>query len=36
MVKVFSNNDLAAFEALISDKTCAVMMEPLQGSYNFV
>ena len=24
-------NDLAAFEALISDKTCAVMMEPLQG-----
>lgn len=24
-------NDLAAFEKLISDKTCAVMMEPLQG-----
>ena len=24
-------NDLAAFEALISDDTCAVMMEPLQG-----
>ena len=24
-------NDLAAFEALISDKTCAVIMEPLQG-----
>jgi len=24
-------NDLAAFEALISDNTCAVMMEPLQG-----
>ncbi|OUL58175.1 aspartate aminotransferase family protein [Pseudoalteromonas ulvae] len=24
-------NDLAAFEALINDKTCAVMMEPLQG-----
>lgn len=24
-------NDLAAFEALISDQTCAVMMEPLQG-----
>ncbi len=24
-------NDLAAFEAQISDKTCAVMMEPLQG-----
>ncbi|MEM5552429.1 aspartate aminotransferase family protein [Pseudoalteromonas neustonica] len=24
-------NDLNAFEALISDKTCAVMMEPLQG-----
>jgi acetylornithine/N-succinyldiaminopimelate aminotransferase len=24
-------NDLAAFEALISDKTCAVMIEPLQG-----
>lgn len=24
-------NDLAAFEELISDKTCAVMMEPLQG-----
>ncbi|MCK8129425.1 aspartate aminotransferase family protein [Pseudoalteromonas sp. 2CM39R] len=24
-------NDLAAFEALISDSTCAVMMEPLQG-----
>ncbi|MCF2947620.1 aspartate aminotransferase family protein [Paraglaciecola aquimarina] len=24
-------NDLAALEALISDKTCAVMMEPLQG-----
>ncbi|GMM70639.1 aspartate aminotransferase family protein [Alteromonas gracilis] len=24
-------NDLAAFKALISDKTCAVMMEPLQG-----
>lgn len=24
-------NDLAGFEALISDKTCAVMMEPLQG-----
>jgi len=24
-------NDLSAFEALISDKTCAVMMEPLQG-----
>ncbi|WP_100658013.1 aspartate aminotransferase family protein [Alteromonas flava] len=24
-------NDLAAFEALISDATCAVMMEPLQG-----
>ncbi|KAA1161195.1 aspartate aminotransferase family protein [Pseudoalteromonas fuliginea] len=24
-------NDIAAFEALISDKTCAVMMEPLQG-----
>ncbi|OHU85393.1 MULTISPECIES: aspartate aminotransferase family protein [Pseudoalteromonas] len=24
-------NNLAAFEALISDKTCAVMMEPLQG-----
>lgn len=24
-------NDLASFEALISDKTCAVMMEPLQG-----
>ena len=24
-------NDLAAFEAMISDKTCAVMMEPLQG-----
>lgn len=24
-------NDLAGFEALISDSTCAVMMEPLQG-----
>ncbi|MDX2320642.1 MAG: aspartate aminotransferase family protein [Moritella sp.] len=24
-------NDLAALETLISDKTCAVMMEPLQG-----
>jgi acetylornithine/N-succinyldiaminopimelate aminotransferase len=24
-------NDLAAFEALISDNTCAVMIEPLQG-----
>ena len=24
-------NDIVAFEALISDKTCAVMMEPLQG-----
>ncbi|MCL1125732.1 aspartate aminotransferase family protein [Shewanella surugensis] len=24
-------NDIAAFEAIISDKTCAVMMEPLQG-----
>ncbi|TMO71421.1 aspartate aminotransferase family protein [Pseudoalteromonas sp. S3785] len=24
-------NDIAAFESLISDKTCAVMMEPLQG-----
>ncbi|MET6760223.1 aspartate aminotransferase family protein [Pseudoalteromonas sp. NCIMB_1079] len=24
-------NDIAAFEALISNKTCAVMMEPLQG-----
>lgn len=24
-------NDIASFEALISDKTCAVMMEPLQG-----
>ncbi|MEL7581619.1 aspartate aminotransferase family protein [Pseudoalteromonas sp. D15MCD-2] len=24
-------NDLASFEALISDNTCAVMMEPLQG-----
>ncbi|MEI5637459.1 MULTISPECIES: aspartate aminotransferase family protein [unclassified Pseudoalteromonas] len=24
-------NDLAAFEKAISDKTCAVMMEPLQG-----
>ncbi|MCQ8878425.1 aspartate aminotransferase family protein [Pseudoalteromonas shioyasakiensis] len=24
-------NDLAAFEKLISDNTCAVMMEPLQG-----
>lgn len=24
-------NDLAAFETLISDDTCAVMMEPLQG-----
>ena len=24
-------NDLAAFEQAISDKTCAVMMEPLQG-----
>jgi len=24
-------NDIAAFEALINDKTCAVMMEPLQG-----
>ncbi|MDP4985244.1 aspartate aminotransferase family protein [Pseudoalteromonas tunicata] len=24
-------NDLAAFEALISDNTCAVMLEPLQG-----
>jgi len=24
-------NDLAAFEAIISDNTCAVMMEPLQG-----
>ena len=24
-------NDIAAFEALISDKTCSVMMEPLQG-----
>ncbi len=24
-------NDLAAFEAMISDNTCAVMMEPLQG-----
>lgn len=24
-------NDITAFEALISDKTCAVMMEPLQG-----
>lgn len=24
-------NDLEAFEALISDNTCAVMMEPLQG-----
>lgn len=24
-------NDLAALEALMSDKTCAVMMEPLQG-----
>ncbi|NVK56344.1 MAG: aspartate aminotransferase family protein [Alteromonadaceae bacterium] len=26
-----SYNDLAAFEALIDDDTCAVMMEPLQG-----
>ncbi|SHI26220.1 aspartate aminotransferase family protein [Ferrimonas marina] len=24
-------NDLAAFEAAISDRTCAVMMEPMQG-----
>lgn len=24
-------NDLAALEAIISDKTCAIMMEPLQG-----
>lgn len=24
-------NDIAALEAMISDKTCAVMMEPLQG-----
>ncbi|WP_105166725.1 aspartate aminotransferase family protein [Pseudoalteromonas sp. T1lg23B] len=29
-------NDLAAFEALISDKTCAVMMEPLQGEGGIV
>jgi acetylornithine/N-succinyldiaminopimelate aminotransferase len=29
-------NDLAAFEALISDKTCAVMIEPLQGEGGIV
>jgi acetylornithine/N-succinyldiaminopimelate aminotransferase len=29
-------NDLAAFEALISDTTCAVMMEPLQGEGGIV
>ena len=29
-------NDLAAFEALISDQTCAVMMEPLQGEGGIV
>ncbi|WP_404343877.1 aspartate aminotransferase family protein [Pseudoalteromonas mariniglutinosa] len=29
-------NDIAAFEALISDKTCAVMMEPLQGEGGIV
>ena len=29
-------NDLAAFEKLISDKTCAVMMEPLQGEGGIV
>ncbi|MBQ4813452.1 aspartate aminotransferase family protein [Pseudoalteromonas luteoviolacea] len=29
-------NDLAAFEALISDNTCAVMMEPLQGEGGIV
>ncbi|MCF2858918.1 aspartate aminotransferase family protein [Pseudoalteromonas sp. SMS1] len=29
-------NDLAAFEALISDSTCAVMMEPLQGEGGIV
>lgn len=29
-------NDLAAFSALISDKTCAVMIEPLQGEGGLV
>lgn len=29
-------NDLAAFEALISDNTCAVMLEPLQGEGGIV
>lgn len=29
-------NDLAALEALISDNTCAVMMEPLQGEGGIV
>ena len=29
-------NDLAAFEALISDNTCAVMIEPLQGEGGIV
>ncbi|NRA60484.1 MAG: aspartate aminotransferase family protein [Psychrobium sp.] len=29
-------NDLAAFKALISDKTCAVMIEPLQGEGGLV
>jgi acetylornithine/N-succinyldiaminopimelate aminotransferase len=29
-------NDIAAFEAAISDKTCAVMMEPLQGEGGIV
>jgi acetylornithine/N-succinyldiaminopimelate aminotransferase len=30
-IKHCDYNDLAAFEALITDKTCAVMIEPLQG-----
>lgn len=30
-VEHIAYNDLEAFKALISDKTCAVMMEPLQG-----
>ena len=29
-------NDIAAFEALIGDDTCAVMMEPLQGEGGIV
>lgn len=29
-------NDIAALEAQMSDKTCAVMMEPLQGEGGIV